>query len=262
MPFINVNNQKIFYFDNRLEGIPLVFIHGWLGTSLEWRYQLFHFNFKNHIILLDLPGFGKSDKPNEDYSIEFFTNQLLDFVRLLGYKEIILVGHSLGGLIAQNIAFNTPNLVKKLILISSTSNIFQSIRERFIVFWVNILFKLFYKSSLKNIIGKIISPEVEIREFNKLYNSTLKLPKMVVLSTFKNMTYKYKIKKNLFTISQPTLLIFGSNDKIISKSNINELNKFIPNSELLVIENGSHRTMYNNYSRVNEAIERFIQNKI
>ncbi len=258
MTFINVNQLEIFYYDNKLEGIPLVFIHGWLGSSLEWKYQLYHFNLKNHIILIDLPGFGKSDKPNKDYSIDFYTRQISDFLKLLKYNKIILIGHSLGGLIAQDIVLKNPKLAKKLILISSTSGKSKSISEKFIIFWLNILFKLFYRTFLKNIIGKIISPEKEFREFKKLYKNTLKLPKAVVLNTFKNMTSRYKLKEELCTISQPTMLIYGSKDHVISEAVINDLNDFIPNTELFIIDKGSHRIMYNNHAKVNGLIEQFI----
>ncbi len=258
MPFIKVNQLDIFYYENKLEGIPLVFIHGWLGSSLEWCYQLCNFNYKNHILLLDLPGYGKSDKPNIDYSIEFFTKQVIDFLKLLGYNEIILIGHSLGGLIAQNITINNPKLVKKLILISSPSSTSPSIKEQSMIFWINIFFKLSYRNFLKNIIKQMVSPEKENREFNKLYKNTLKLPKAVVLSTFKNMTSKFNIKKELSTFSQPTIIIYGSEDKIISKSMVKDLNDLIPFSELKIIEKGSHRVMYNNHIKVNEVIDEFI----
>ncbi|MFX1241368.1 MAG: alpha/beta fold hydrolase [Promethearchaeota archaeon] len=259
MPLININHLKIFYYDNKLEGIPLVFIHGWLGSSLEWKYQLYHFNLKNHIILLDLPGFGKSDKPREDYTIEFYTKQIIDLLKLLKYNKVILIGHSLGGLIAQDIVLKKPKIVKKLILISSTSGKPQSILERIMIFWINILFKMFYRALLKKIIGKIISPEEEFREFKKLYKNALKLPKAVVLKTFKNMTYTYKLKEGLCAISQPTILIYGSEDRIVSKAAINELNDYIPKTELFIIDKGSHRTMYDNSVKVNGLIEKFIQ---
>jgi pimeloyl-ACP methyl ester carboxylesterase len=256
MPYISINQHEIFYFDNKMEGTPLLFIHGWLGSSLEWAYQLYHFNFKKHIILLDLPGFGKSDKPNINYTIEYFTKQVLDFLKALEYNEIILIGHSFGGIVSQNITIQRPRIVKKLILISTSAALSSSIKERFLVFWVKIGFKLFYTNFLRRIIEQIIPSDN--REFNKLYQNTLKLPKSLVLNTFKNMNSKFDLKPELDTISQPTLIIYGTRDKIISKSMAIDLNDSIPNSELNIIENGSHRVMYNNYASVNELIEEFV----
>lgn len=259
MPFITINQFKIFYYENKVAGTPLVFIHGWLGSSKEWSHQLCYFSFKERVIVPDLPGFGKSDKPKARYSIEFFTKQLINFFKLIGYNEAILIGHSLGGMIALNIAIQNPKLVKKLILISSSAAISQSLRDKFKLFWVNLIFKLVYKKFLKNIIKQILLPKFKIRELKKLYTNALKIPKSIVLRTFKNMTSKFNIHNQLTQISQPTLLIHGNKDKIISHSMINDLGNLIPNSEIFSIENGSHRVMVNNHEEVNKIIDEFIK---
>ncbi len=259
MPYININQLNLFYFENKIRGTPLLFIHGWIGSSLEWIYQLNYFNSREHIIILDLPGFGKSDKPNTKYSIEFFTKLILDFLNLLGYNEAILIGHSLGGLIAQNITIQNLKLVKKLILISTTA-ISQPFKNKFFLFWVNIIFRLTYTNFLKNTIKRINSTKDENREFRKLYKNALEIPKSVVLSTFKNMTSKFNLNEKLSVISQPTLIIYGTEDKIISKSMIINLGNLIPNSEIILIENSPHRVMVENHVRVNKIIDDFIKN--
>jgi pimeloyl-ACP methyl ester carboxylesterase len=73
------------------------------------------------------------------------------------------------------------------------------------------------------------------------------------------MTSKFNINNQLSQISQPTLIIHGNEDKIISHSMINELGNLIPNSEIFSSENGSHRLMFNNYKKVNKIIDDFIQ---
>ena len=259
MPFITVNQLKIFYFENKIKGTPLLFIHGWLGSSLEWIYQFYYFNSREHIVILDLPGYGKSDKPNIKYSIGFFTKHLLDFLNLLGYNEVILIGHSLGGMIAQNITIRNPKLVKKLILISTAASISQSIKDKFKLFWLILFFNLNYRNFLKKIIKKIISMKNEKREFKRLYNNALKIPKSVVLSTFKNMTSKFNLNKELSKIFQATLIIYGDEDKIISKSEINNLGDLIPISETYIIENSPHRVMIADHIKVNKIIDDFIQ---
>ena len=259
MPFIRISQFKIFYYENKVAGTPLVFIHGWLGSSKEWIHQSCHFIFKERIILLDLPGFGKSDKPKAKYSIEFFTKQILSFLKLLGYNEAILIGHSLGGMIALNITIQNPKLVKKLIIISSSTAISQSLKDKFKLFWVNLIFKLIYKKFLKNIVKRILSPKFKNRELKKLYTNALKIPKSIVLRTFKNMTSKFNINNQLSQISQPTLIIYGNEDKIISHSMIHKLGNSISNSEIFSIENSSHRVMVDNYEKVNKIIEDFIK---
>ena len=258
MPYINVNDLSIFYYDNNQEGIPLLFIHGWLGSSLEWSYQLYYFNSNNHIILLDLPGFGKSDRPTINYSVDFFTKQIIDFLNLLGYNEVILIGHSLGGIITLKITINRPDLVKKLVLISTPPPISHSFKERVILFCIHLIFKFRYVQFLKSIIKKILGTEIENREFRKLYNKSRDIPKSIVLNTFKNMTLRFELKKGLESILQPTLIIYGTEDSIISKSKSRELNNRISNSKVIPIINGSHRLMFNNHEKINTLIEEFI----
>ncbi|MHA2287347.1 MAG: alpha/beta fold hydrolase, partial [Promethearchaeota archaeon] len=214
-----MNRIRIFYSENKISGTPLLFIHGWLGGSLEWIYQISYFNMKRHIIVIDLPGYGKSDKPNVQYSLEFLTKTVMEFLELLGHDEVILIGHSLGGLIAQNITIKKPKLVKKLILISSSA-VSQSIKKKILLFWVNIFFKLGYSSFLKNTIKRINSVTEENRKVRQQYRKALRIPKPVVLSTFYHMTYKLSIIESASEISQPTLIVYGTEDRIISKSNI------------------------------------------
>ncbi len=259
MPFITIDQFKIFYYENKVAGTPLVFIHGWLGSSKEWIHQLCYFSFKERIIVPDLPGFGKSDKPKAKYSIELFTKHLINFLKLLGYNEAILIGHSLGGMIALNITIQNPKLVKKLIIISSSTAISQSLKDKFKLFGVNLFFKLVYKKFLKSIVTRILSPNFKNRELKRLYTDALKIPKSIVLRTFKNMTSKFNINNQLSQISQPTLIIYGNEDKIISHSMIHKLGNLISNSEIYSIENSSHRVMVDNYEKVNKLIDDFIK---
>ncbi len=258
MPFININQLKIFYIENKIRGIPLLFIHGWLGSSHEWIYQFSYFKSRCHIIILDLPGYGKSDKPNTKYSIDFFTKVIVDFLQQLGYDEVILIGHSLGGLIAQNITIQYPILVKKLILIS-TSAISEPKNKKFLLFCVNLIFKLAYANFLKSTIKRINSTESVNIDVRRQHKNALTIPKSVVLNTFKHMTSKFKVNENLSKIPHPILILYGTEDRIISKSEIFTLGNLIPNSDITIIDNSPHRVMVKNYEKVNKLIYDFIK---
>lgn len=258
MPYSKINNLNIFYYENNREGIPLLFIHGWLGRSSEWVYQFSYFNSKNHIIILDLPGFGRSDKPKIKYSIKFFTETIIDFLNLAGFNEVHLIGHSLGGLIAQNIAFLYPDMVRKLILISTPYADSRTNKEKFLLFFLKIFFRLAYKKVLEEIIKRIIDPKADRIDFQRLFKYALKLPKSTVLSSFKNMNNRNNPKTVLNKISQPTLIIHGNKDKIVTNSMINTLHDALPISQLSVIEDGAHRVMYQNHEKINKVIEGFI----
>ena len=121
-------------------------------------------------------------------------------------------------------------------------------------------FKINYKAFLRTIIRQILSNSMEKKKFKTYYRRALTLPKMVLLSTFKNMTLKSSMKKQLSKICAQTLIIHGSRDIIIEKSMVIELNQLIPSSQLINIENGPHKTMSINHSEVNQLIDEFIKN--
>lgn len=118
----------------------------------------------------------------------------------------------------------------------------------------------FLTNFLKNTIKRINSSEDENRVFKRLYKNALTIPKSVVLSTFNNMTFKFKSNENISDIFQPTLIIYGTEDKIISKTKIITLGNLIPKSEIYLIENSPHRVMVENHERVNKLIDDFIKN--
>ena len=260
MSYLDINHLKIFLLDNRNVGIPLVFIHGFLGNIGDWFYQYLHFNPIKHTIFIDLPGFGRSDKPAINYSLQFYSSILISVIDTLRYNKIYLIGHSFGGMIAQQIAITRPKIIEKLILIDTTYGFCDSFADKIKLFFVNMFFKINYKAFLRAIIRQILSNSVEKNKFKIFYKRALTIPKEVLLSTFKNMTLKSNMKEQLSKISAHTLIIHGSRDIIIKKSMVEKMNRLIPSSQVIYIENGPHKTMNINHSEVNQLIDEFIKN--
>ena len=237
MSYLDINHLKIFLLDNRNVGIPLVFIHGYLGNIGDWFYQYLHFNPIKHTIFIDLPGFGRSDKPAINYKLQFYSS-----------------------MIAQQIAITRPKIIEKLILIDTTYGFCDSFTDKIKLFFVNLFFNINYKAFLRAIIRQILSNSVEKNKFKTFYKRALTIPKEVLLSTFKNMTLKSNMKEQLSKISAHTLIIHGSRDIIIKKSMVEKMNRLIPSSQVIYIENGPHKTMSINHSEVNQLIDEFIKN--
>ena len=96
----------------------LVFLHG-LGSYLKfWYYQLDTFAAQGwHVVAIDLPGFGKSDKPGTfPYTMEALGDAAAELVGQLGVKQAVFVGHSMGGQTALSLAIRKPELVRALVL--------------------------------------------------------------------------------------------------------------------------------------------------
>jgi pimeloyl-ACP methyl ester carboxylesterase len=101
-------------------GSPVVFIHG-LGSSgyMEWRFNLEAAADQHRVFAPDLPGFGRSEKPRARYGIPYFTRFIERYMEERGLRSAAVVGASLGGRIALELALESPRLVRKLVLVNA-----------------------------------------------------------------------------------------------------------------------------------------------
>ena len=98
---------------------PIVFVHGWTCDHTTFLDQLAHFAPTNRVVALDQRGHGASDKPDQDYNVPGFVEDLAWFISELGLDRPVVVGHSMGGSIALNFARRHTALTRGVILIDS-----------------------------------------------------------------------------------------------------------------------------------------------
>jgi 3-oxoadipate enol-lactonase len=117
MVFCRIDDIRLYYEDYGVKSqIPLIFLHGVMGTSEIWKPQVDHFKKQRRTIILDLRGHGQSDKPRKKYSITQFSDDLHSLMKTLDIEKAISIGHSLGGMTALRFAINYQDMVDKLIL--------------------------------------------------------------------------------------------------------------------------------------------------
>jgi pimeloyl-ACP methyl ester carboxylesterase len=101
----------------------ILFIHGLGASSLVWRDYPQALSNKFHSIVIDLIGFGESDKPKENYTVSFFSQIIKDFINEMNVgpaEKISIIGHSLGGYIAIDFALSNREKVERLVLFDSS----------------------------------------------------------------------------------------------------------------------------------------------
>ena len=101
-------------------GSPVLFIHG-LGSSgyIEWRFNLEAAAARHRVYAPDLPGFGRTEKPRARYGIPYFTRFIERYMEGRRLRSATVVGASLGGRIALELALRRPQLVSKLVLVNA-----------------------------------------------------------------------------------------------------------------------------------------------
>src|SRR6266849_926922 len=101
----------------RGKGKTIVLVHG-LGGPLMWQKVLPLLQNHYHVAVVHLPGFGRSDKPDAAYTVQFFVETLSAVFRSLKTERCVLAGISLGGRIAIEYALRYPGQIEKLVLVS------------------------------------------------------------------------------------------------------------------------------------------------
>jgi len=116
--FLELHGDQVAYRDEG-HGDVLLLIHGMAGSSETWRSVIPQLSKEFRVIAPDLLGHGESAKPRGDYSLGAFAVWLRDFLDELGVSHATVVGHSLGGGVAMQFAYQHPDYATRLVLISS-----------------------------------------------------------------------------------------------------------------------------------------------
>ena len=213
--FVEIDGNKIRYFESGSSKHTLVLIHGLGASSERWKYVIPLFETDFHVVVPDLVGFGYSEKPSADYTLDYFSNFLEKFLISLGIKTTNIIGSSLGGQIAVEYASTHCKSVEKLILVSP-SGIMKQPTPALDAYIMAALYpnEQSAKSAFETMEGSGKSIPIDIING---FVTRMKLPnaKFAFMSTLLGLKNSDLITEKLTNISSPTLIIWGTNDPII-----------------------------------------------
>jgi pimeloyl-ACP methyl ester carboxylesterase len=113
--FISHGANRIHYVTAGKGNSTIVFIHGWSCNLGFWREQISALADKERLILIDLPGHGQSDKPQANYTMDFFAEAVLAVLRDAKVDKAIFIGHSMGGAVIARVHHHAPEKVAALV---------------------------------------------------------------------------------------------------------------------------------------------------
>jgi pimeloyl-[acyl-carrier protein] methyl ester esterase len=232
------------------DATPIILLHGWGLNSAVWQPLLTLFNDKNNpnfpLITVDLPGFGNNnDVQLESYTLESICQQLNQTIQ----QPAIYLGWSLGGLIASHMALEYPEKVLGLITVASSPYFVEQPDENWPGIKDNVL-KAFHhqlaEDTAKTISGFLKIQAMgspHIRQDLKLITQLVmaeNLPNQQTLNQSLALLSQCDLRKDLSSITQPFLRLYGNNDSLVPKSVVEKINKLVPNSKSHLFENASH----------------------
>ena|GEM_PF-2071167 len=271
------NGVKIHYVEAGPADAPVLLLtHGFLGSWKDWRYNVGALAEQSptplRTIAFDWPPFGKSDKPDIAYSLFYYADILRDFANALNLTEFDLMGHSMGG--KHNLAFMllNPVYVRKLILVDTDGFVkdmwtvdhtkdgwYQPISKLF----TNILAKpKFLKLTLKNIIynPKFYPPQSEIEENARNFaqpDSKAGIQAMGYNLVALSLT-KTGLKARLGEIKNPTLIIWGKQDRLLHINCGYEARTYLPHAQFQVYEECGHLPQLEKAAEFNRLVLDFL----
>ena len=241
-------------------GTPLVLVHGFLGSSDMWSPQIKFFKDDFRVIVPALPGFGKSSTINSCDSIECMAKAILNLLEKKEIKNFNLLGHSMGGMIVQEIAKIAGEKILKLICYGTgpRGNIpgrFETIDQSREKLRIN---------GLKDTAYRIAKTWFIEEEKAKYFYLCEEAGKQTSIETADNGLVAMKNWngiKNLKNIKNETLIVWGDQDKAYNFNQVETLNNNIPDSDLKVIKDCSHNVHLEKPDEFNRIIKEFLKKK-
>jgi pimeloyl-ACP methyl ester carboxylesterase len=244
------------YFEQFGNGETIVFLHGALVSSTMWKKQIGYFKGKFNIIVFDLPEHGKSkDAILQNYTVQELSSSIFSTLDKLNVKSFHLCGHSLGGMVAQEIALSHPEMIRNLILAETSFGTRNSISEKMSSSLASLFMKLMTQKQLVNMssssYGKA-NPDTKeyIRQEMSLYSIKQSCRVM-------SAALNYSSKARLENLQIKTLILVGELNKQTHKQ-ASMMNKVIKHSKLISIPNAHHILNMDNPDYFNKVVYDFL----
>ncbi len=240
---MNINGQNINFLDyGNKNGDALVFLHGW-GQNIEMMQMLGEpFKQDYRIIIIDFPGFGKSEEPKKVMNVSDYTNVVETLLKKLKIENPILIGHSFGGRVS--VKFASRNKVKKLILLSPAlrGHDKKGIKTKIL-------------KSLKKVPGiKNLEGWAKNHMGSRDYKAASPIMKQVLVQTV-NEDLSDDAKK----IKVPVILIYGNLDSEVPEEDTKEYERLIEDCGLILYEGCTHYAYLERLNQTISIIRNFIK---
>lgn len=255
-------------------GDLLLLIHGMAGTAENWSSVIEPLALSHTVIAPDFPGHGTSEPGGGDYSLGSLASGLRDLMLTLGHERATLVGHSLGGGVALQFTYQFPEMVERLVLVSSgglgpdVSPILRAAAlpgaDLFISATAGIGARA--GSLLGSGLGKLgLRPSADVAEVARGYAS-LSDParRKAFLATLRSVvgTEGQRVAAHdLLYLAEalPLLIVWGDRDPIIPVAHAEQAHAALPSSRLEIFEGAGHVPQLESPGRFVAVLQRFLE---
>ena len=246
------------YYEIIGQGDPIVFIHGLGSSTRDWEEQIEYFSKRYQVVVFDVRGHGKSDKPVGPYSIPLFAGDTAELIKALDMAPVHVVGISLGGMIGLQLATNEPELVRRLVVVNSGSEmIVRTLKERLAVLQRFLIVRLLGMRKMGEILSSRLFPEPDQHELRRTFVDRWAENNPRAYREAMKAIIGWSVTEQLYRIECPTLVIAAEYDYTPMEDKSSLVSK-INRAELVVIKNSRHGTPVDKPEEFNKVLSSFL----
>src|SRR4051795_3996126 len=271
--FVEVDGRQVNVVDIGEGDPPIVFVHGLAGSWQNWLENIPHFAAAGHrVVAFDLPGFGASELPAEKVSIPGYGRLVDTLLDRLGLGPAVLVGNSMGGFIAAEVAIQFPPRVEQLVLVSSAGLTIEYQRDE------RILGLLRFGRRMLMAWGGFIGARSEAVARRPRARALLlrlvvahpdRLPAPLIAEQVRDADNPgfvdaldaltdYPIRSRLGEIDCPVLIVWGAEDRLVPVRDADEFERLIPDARKVVWPDTGHVAMLERPAAFNALLAAFV----
>ncbi len=257
MPKIHLNKIDLNY-EIAGQGQPILFINGLGSSARDWELQTSFFSKNYQVVTFDLRGQGHSDKPPGPYSMPLFASDTAELIRLLDLAPVHVVGLSLGGMIAFQLAVDSPDLVRSLVIVNSAPElVLRTMNERWQAFQRLMIVRLLGMRKMGEVLSKRMLPKGEQADLRRLFVERWAENDLHAYTASMRAILGWSVADRLGGINIPALVITADQDYTPVAAKEAYVAR-MPQATLVVIEDSRHATPVDQPERFNDIVMDFI----
>ncbi len=262
MPKAKVGGIELYY-EVHGQGPAVLMIQGLGFSSKFWARQISALAPHFQVVVFDNRGAGQSDKPKEPYTISLMAQDAVGLLDHLGIVKAHVIGASMGGYIAQVLAVNYPERVDRLVLmcthfggpeyLAATAELWKEILNVRALTLTQI-----YRHGLRYALAEEFfdTHPKEVEELVKM--KVVETPPAYAFQNQFAAASQFDFRRNVGQIKTPTLVLAGTEDRIVPIKFAQQLAEAIPNAKFKVIEGAGHLLFWEKAEEVNQEILNFL----
>jgi len=266
-----IDGRSVNYVDLGEQGEhrPIVFIHGLSGQWQNWLENIPRFAQSRRVVAMDLPGFGLSEEPAEKITIELYGRVVAELCTRLELAPAVVVGNSMGGFVAAEVAIRRPEIVERLMLLSS-AGVSQMDAAKQPVLAAGKVAGLLATSNvaqmrmtaqrpnLRHWVMSLVCRHPSLIKPDLMFEGLMKGAGKPGFGAGLRACLEYDFRDRLPDIGCPTMVVWGEKDMIIPVRDADTFVSLIDDARKVIFEDTGHVPMLERPRSFNDCLEQFL----